>query len=158
MKIYHLSDTHNKHEQIVLEEADIIIHSGDSTNMGELNEVIPFLNWFGKLPYSHKIFIAGNHDWLFELEPSLARELCKEHGVIWLNNEEIVIEGVKFYGTSDQPEFCNWSFNRNSEQLIQSYANIPEDTQVLITHAPPKGIRDYVINTWNPNGLSLIHI
>lgn len=146
MKIIHLSDSHNKHNNLVLEDGDIVIHSGDATNMGTIPEVVDFLNWFGKLNYTHKLFVAGNHDWLFEKNPSLAKQLCKEHNVIWLNSEEIIINNIKFYGESSQPDFCSWAFNKPSHELLHSYANIPDDVNVLITHCPPKGIRDFLYN------------
>jgi len=63
MKILHLSDTHGLHRRIKdMPEADVIIHSGDISNIGTEEEVLDFLNWFIDLPYSHKIFVTGNHD------------------------------------------------------------------------------------------------
>lgn len=64
MRILHLSDTHGTHHQLSgLPEADIIVHSGDITYGGSENEVIDFIEWFGSLPYTYKLFIAGNHDY-----------------------------------------------------------------------------------------------
>jgi hypothetical protein len=144
IKITHLSDTHNLHHSLKIEMSGIIIHSGDATNLGTIPEVSNFLSWFGKLPHSYKIFCAGNHDWLFETNTRLAKELCKEHGVIWLQNETIELEGLKLYGTADQPEFCNWAFNKPPHELLQSYSNIPDDIDVLVTHAPACGMRDMI--------------
>ena len=66
MKIVCISDTHGLHDKIVLPEGDMIIHAGDCTNFGSTAQVIEFLEWFSKLAYKYKIFIAGNHDWFFE--------------------------------------------------------------------------------------------
>lgn len=156
LKIIHISDTHNKHNQLLhLESGDVIVHSGDATGTGYLYEVSDFLKWFGSLNYKYKIFVAGNHDFLFEEDPILAKQLCDDNGVIWLQDEAIVIDGYKFYGTADQPEFFNWAFNKNHDQLVRSYSVIPEDTQVLITHCPPKNILDYTISHYNPNGVNV---
>lgn len=38
-------------------------------------EVRAFGEWLAEQPYEHKVLIAGNHDFLFEREPTLARSL-----------------------------------------------------------------------------------
>ena len=63
MKILHVSDTHGKHQLLKdLPEANVVVHTGDITEDGTEEEVKDFIEWFGQLPYKHKIFIAGNHD------------------------------------------------------------------------------------------------
>ena len=36
--------------------------------MGALKEVVEFNKWIGKQPFKHKIVIAGNHEFSFDLE------------------------------------------------------------------------------------------
>jgi Icc-related predicted phosphoesterase len=63
----------------------------------------------------------------------------------YLLDEELELEGLKFYGSPYQPEFCNWAFNLpRGPQLARKWAKIPDDTDVLITHGPPGGILDRV--------------
>lgn len=146
MKILCISDTHNKHKQLRnLPSADVIVHAGDFSSMGYEWEIKNFLNWFSKLPYSYKIFIAGNHDWLFENNSILAKSLVPEN-VIYLEDDGIEIDGVKFWGTPVQPIFCNWAFNRSEEKLIRHWQAIPDNTDVLITHCPPHTILDLCFN------------
>ena len=72
MKILHLSDTHGLHHRIKdMPEADVIIHSGDISNSGTEEEVLDFLNWMIKLPYQHKIFVTGNHDFAYGMLKAL---------------------------------------------------------------------------------------
>lgn len=67
MKIVFISDTHKQHNKLInLPEADMIIHGGDSTNRGKVQELEKFIEWFGALDYKYKVFIAGNHDFYFE--------------------------------------------------------------------------------------------
>jgi predicted phosphohydrolase len=61
-----LSDTHNKHDQLKLPEADVLLHAGDWSMMGYQEEVQAFNSWLGKVPYKHKLVIAGNHELTFE--------------------------------------------------------------------------------------------
>ena len=62
-----ISDTHFRHNQLELAGGDMLIHAGDLCGYGTEDEVVAFLKWFAELPYKHKVFIAGNHDWFFEI-------------------------------------------------------------------------------------------
>ena len=145
MKILIISDTHNKHRLLSnLPEADIIIHCGDITGNGGSEKIKEFMAWFSPLEqFKYKIFVAGNHDWLFERDNLRARKLVPKN-IIYLEDEEIIIDGIKFYGTPVQKHFCNWAFNRDESILAQHWAKIPNDTDILITHSPPYGIGDNV--------------
>lgn len=145
MKLCIISDTHNKHKRLgKLPDADVIIHCGDFTSMGYSHEIVGFMEWYSKLPFKHKIIIAGNHDWLFETNGILAREKIPEN-VIYLEDSEIIIDGIKFYGIPVSLPFNNWAFNRPEEKLMQHWQAIPDDTDVLITHQPPYGIFDWSV-------------
>jgi len=68
----------------------------------------------------------------------------------YLQDEEVVIDGIKFYGSPWQPEFMNWAFNLpRGEKLAEVWSHIPDDTDVLITHCPPYGKLDLVINEYS---------
>jgi len=113
-----------------------------------MNEAKDFIDWMNDLDFKHKIFIAGNHDRLLELR-NHERDILLgrlDDNVIYLEESEIVIEGIKIYGTPYQPTFRDWAFNllRHGEELASKYAAIPDDTDILITHTPPKGILDEV--------------
>lgn len=153
MKITFISDTHNTNLDRVSEDlpgGDILIHCGDVSSRGYYEEIAPFLRWFDKQSYRYKIFIAGNHDWLFEdRTASIAKELLKQFpDIIYLQDSFVMVEGIKIYGSPWQPEFYNWAFNlpRNGEKLQEKWDMIPEDTDILITHGPPFGTLDTVID------------
>lgn len=158
MKILTISDTHSLHHKIQKDyfvDADMIIHAGDCTNVGYLEEIKTFLEWFDSLPYKYKIFTAGNHDFGFEQKPDEVRKLLDNYpNIIYLQDSNIEIEGIKIHGSPQTPYFHNWAFNcaRNQQDslnykkpLIKQYWDmIPSDTNVLITHGPPYGIGDFV--------------
>lgn len=137
MLILHLSDTHGEHHELRnLPAADMIIHSGDISFAGSENEVNDFIEWFGKLPYKYKIFIAGNHDnFLFGAKIDGLPENC-----FYLCNSSVTIQGIKFYGT---PMFMEDVMSGDYDKNIQK---IPSDTNVLITHQPPYRILDSSAN------------
>lgn len=134
MKILHLSDTHNCHRRLRnLPEADVVVHSGDFCMVGTEQEAIDFLNWFCDLPYKHKIFICGNHDnCLYGANIDGLPD-----NVYYLCNSGIEIEGTKFYGIPMFMEDCV------TDRQSRSYAKIPDNTDVLITHSPAFGILDF---------------
>lgn len=145
MKIVCLSDTHNCNEQIDVPDGDILIHSGDATIRGTQIEVEDFLTWFSSLPHKYKIFVAGNHDWLYETNNRFARLLTSNFGIKYLQDSSINIEGLKIYGSPWQPRFYDWAFNLNrGNELAEKWQLIPADTDILITHGPPNGILDEV--------------
>lgn len=150
MKLLCISDTHGLHNKIPKEwmvEADVLIHAGDICGRGALREVKQFLDWFNSFKqYKSKIFIAGNHDGCFQTHPNEIKELLKQYpSIIYLQDSEILIEGIKFYGSPWQPEFNQWAFNLpRGEKIAEKWSLIPKDTDVLITHGPTYGIGDYV--------------
>jgi Icc-related predicted phosphoesterase len=149
-KITFISDTHNKHKHLtskgmgnILGSGDILVHAGDSTSMGQKHEIDQFLKWFSNTDFEHKIFIAGNHDFGFEKETDIDQQF-KDLGVTYLFDNDITIDGIKFYGSPWQPEFYNWAFNLpRGEKLAAKWEKIPDDVDILITHGPAYGILDY---------------
>ena len=134
MKILHISDTHGLHRQLChLPAADVIVHSGDITKDDTKEEVFDFINWFCDLPYEYKIFIAGNHD-------SILKGVTLDgldDNCYYLDGSSVVINGLKFHGI---PLFVE---EQADGTLYRKIANIPSNTDILITHIPPFGIMDH---------------
>lgn len=153
ISIVAISDTHNKHKHLgKLPEADLIIHCGDMTSMGREHEIRDFMKWFSGLEqYQYKICIGGNHDWLFDRNRLFAKSLVPKN-VIYLEDQEVIIDNIKFYGTPVNLPFHDWAFNRPEEKLMQHWAAIPDDTDVLITHQPPFSIMDWSVYDKKPTG------
>lgn len=161
-RITFISDTHNKHNQLKLIGGDILIHSGDISSTGEKHQIENFCKWFSKIEnYTIKIFIAGNHDYLFQNNPIIATEIINSYNNInYLFNQTIEIDGIKIYGTPYQPEFYNWAFNlpRNGDELKAIWNMIPGDTDILITHGPSFGNLDKVIDRQDNLGCELLKL
>jgi Icc-related predicted phosphoesterase len=144
MKIVCISDTHNCNENIAVPDGDILIHAGDATTVGNVEQITAFNQWFANLPHKYKVFIAGNHDWLFETDNNFARSLL-DKSIVYLQDSSVEIEGLKIYGSPWQPRFYDWAFNLNrGAELAEKWKLIPNDTDILITHGPPFGILDEV--------------
>ncbi|MFM7203120.1 MAG: metallophosphatase domain-containing protein [Myxococcota bacterium] len=143
MKIVCISDTHNQHQGIEVPPGDVLIHAGDLTGRGRTYEVEDAVTWLLDQPHRHKILVAGNHDWLFQRQPELARALVAE--LHYLEDSGCELEGLHFWGSPWQPWFCDWAFNlKTRQELHDRWKLIPSHTDVLITHGPPFGIMDKV--------------
>lgn len=175
MRLICISDTHTHHNNMKYNLNDyidknnynILIHSGDISSMGYKSEVTDFIHWYQNLKgFDMKIFISGNHDFCFErvnqphhdgdydwLKNLIYDENLSQSDCVYLEDSSLILETaelsrpIKFYGSPWQPEFHNWAFNlpRNGDELKQVWDNIPDDTDVLITHSPPYGIGDYTL-------------
>jgi Icc-related predicted phosphoesterase len=178
MRITHISDTHNKHNQLngKLPGGDILIHSGDVTSIGRKSEVERFIKWFNGIDnYTHKIFIAGNHDLTFDREVLYRDKAAYFDGASWtdevaegkpdwlknlldielnpnvfyLENNFIEVDQIKIWGSPISPTFgYGWAFNKDrGHDINEVWNNIPNDTDIVITHSPIYGYCDRASNT-----------
>jgi Icc-related predicted phosphoesterase len=154
MRVVCLSDTHSLHSAIDVPEGDLLVHAGDLTGNGSMRDARVFDQWLGRLPHRHKVVIAGNHDWLFEREPQQAQRTISQ--AVYLQDEALTIDGLKLWGSPWQPRFMNWAFNLpRGPALREKWRQIPSDVDLLITHGPPRGIRDQP-GKWLPRALSFV--
>ncbi len=65
MKIWFISDTHNRHAELEVPNCDLVIHCGDEASVRKpwLNQIQSqaFFNWFEGLDIETKVFVPGNH-------------------------------------------------------------------------------------------------
>lgn len=144
ISVHCLSDTHCRHNYIIHpdESCDLLLYAGDCCEVGTLLELQSFLNWIEDYPAKEKVMVAGNHDWPFMKNSKQAKRMVPDN-VTYLIDDETEKFGYKIYGSPWQPEFCNWAFNLpRGEQLKQMWEDIPDDTDILLTHGPPYGILD----------------
>lgn len=162
-------------------ECDIVCICGDIIPTYIQNDPIkcitwlagPFQTWALNLPCKNVILIWGNHDFIgqelykqyaFHDRKSINRGLegyeqssflfdsDSEYKIRILLDSEVKLNGIKFYGTSWCPELRNWAFFQSKDDLIDKFYNIPEDTDILLTHCPPKfGTQGVVLdkNNWS---------
>jgi 3',5'-cyclic AMP phosphodiesterase CpdA len=176
MRITVISDTHTRHGLIPMEDlpgGDLLIHAGDIMNSGHNeHDIHNFCTWFQSLKqYEDKVFIAGNHDRMFENFPEEVKEWLDKFGnIIYLQDDDLVLYGdgpegnspndnIRIYGSPWQPEFYSWAFNlkRNGIELSGKWEAIPDNTDILITHGPAFGSLDTVTGRpWDSLGCELL--
>jgi Icc-related predicted phosphoesterase len=154
MKIALASDLHGNWFGLDFEPADLLIIAGDilgqyvtdkKWNATEQLDELEQLNWYlGKFDYKKIILIAGNHDFAFQYYPDKCRKTLTN--ATYLADEATTFQDIKIYGSPWQPYGGGWAFNfpnpkSNLRESIdnpkQIWKQIPEDTEILITHTPP---------------------
>lgn len=153
-----ISDTHNC--QPTLPNGDVLIHAGDLTQSGTLEELHTTLTWLSSQPHPVKIVIAGNHDVLLDANqdvtgnkikstinpsksPGALRASLPWDDIIYLQNQNATItcpngRRLRIYGSPCSPRHGNWAFQYPRAEDVWD-GTVPEDTDVLVTHVPPQG-------------------
>jgi Icc-related predicted phosphoesterase len=120
----------------------VLIHCGDSTQYGSRDNLREFAEIFGECNSKYKLVIAGNHDACFAKHPKESRDILMAHHIAYLEDEQITIGGLKFWGIPWTPPFLNWYFMADEEKRIEKWEQVPDDVDVLISHGPPYTILD----------------
>jgi len=143
-----LSDTHCRPVESV-PEGDVLLHAGDFSMTGTVVQVRSFNNFLGTLPHKHKIVIAGNHDVTFheDFYDEKWRSFHKTKEIsdfkklltncTYIEDEMVVVEGIRIWGSPWQPEFCDWAFNlQRGLELKEMWDLIPVGADIIMTHGP----------------------
>jgi len=161
-----ISDTHSRTFNVP--DGDVLLHSGDLTNTGTVQDFRKTMDWLYNLPHKLKIIIAGNHDlplhtqW-YDVEYAgwhrrgkqdinLIMEMLKgphaiKAGIVYLQDETYEFQTKEngkvwtVYGSPWSPEFFNWAFNYEREKGPELVSKFP-NTDILLTHGPAYQIFD----------------
>jgi len=185
-RIVCMSDTHGKHRQVFVPKCDLLIHSGDFTNMGEASTVQDLGDFFRDLKNSGQvkevICVAGNHDILFQPETYRSNfgllhdssrgkssilqrsdiERMKEsfnESCVYLEDESHMHKesGIHIYGSPWTPTYGNcWAFMADRSEIFSRWDEIPSSTDVLVTHGPPLGRGDKCLRNVRAGCLELL--
>jgi predicted phosphohydrolase len=163
-KIVAVSDLHGILPEIP--PCDLLLIAGDVTpvtNHGLRFQAdwlnTDFRGWLESAPAGRTVFVAGNHDLIFQQEPSW---VPKDLPAVYLQDSGFDGLGWKIWGTPWQPWFFDWAFNLREPELKAKWDLIPADTDILVVHGPPFGYGDAVPrrggveNTGSPSLLARI--
>lgn len=152
-KIVVTSDLHGHLPPIEsIPEAEFLLISGDicPNKYGYENKVLEsafqqswfnlqFIPWVNKLPVYKVIITWGNHD----IFAYFLHSISNTAKLKILNDSCYTINDLKIVGTPWSVTFGgNWAFNKTDNDLKKVYENIPEDTDILLSHGPPFGYGD----------------
>jgi Icc-related predicted phosphoesterase len=142
MRFACFSDIHN--HDLPRFNADVLIVAGDLTGRGTKTEFLKRLEDLSGYPAKKIIIIPGNHDFFVERHPDLARKFCEERKITLLVDQMTTYNHINIYGAPWQPEWGKWAYGypRVPGGGKQHWDKIPESTEILVTHGPPKWILD----------------
>jgi hypothetical protein len=170
IRVVCISDTHS-HVVVDVPEGDVLVHAGDLTNDGSVQDIQKQIDWLASLPHKEIVVISGNHDTYLDprTRPSL-REDQRSGSLDWgrihyLQHRRlsltITLDGgeegtvtsrshllahhprhrrITLYGAPQIPA-CGpmsihaFQYPRGSDAWSET---VPEDTDILVTHTPPK--------------------
>lgn len=143
MRVVAVSDTHGRHDRVRVPECDLLVHAGDLTRRGSRDETLEVLDWLADQPATHTVFVAGNHDLWAEEEPEVLHSESEQRGLHYLCDSGCTLLGLQIWGSPITPTFKRMAYNRDRGTQIQAHWNqIPPNLDLLITHGPPRGVRD----------------
>lgn len=156
--------------------ADVILHCGDLTGVGSLQELKQFVEMMGEIDAELKLVIAGNHDltldpnyWKGHMADGFTEEeheqaleimtgpLAKAAGMTYLEeglHTFALKNGAKFtiYTSPYTPEFCDWGFPYQRYQDRFSTFNQADEasTSIAVNPIPDHAIVDIVMTHGPP--------
>lgn len=140
LRIVVMGDTHELHQSVDTPDGDLLIHVGDFTMFSRSQSALAdFDHWLGELPHRWRLVVPGNHERFFEAASDPRRLLANAKVLI---NEAVEIEGLPIWGSPVTPGFGPAFVMANPADRRRLYAQIPDDTDILVTHGPPLGILD----------------
>jgi len=128
---------------------DLLVIAGDLTARDEEWQYEEFFSWCTELKYKQIILIGGNHD---NRLPSAVSRYMKLPHMTYLCDVGTDFEGLKIWGTPWTKTFrgmnphCKAFTFDTERELGERWALIPEGIDLLVTHSPPYGIRDVVVD------------
>lgn len=154
VKVAAVSDLHGHLPKIP--KSDIVLIAGDIVPSDSLRFQkhwldTAFRNWLEDI--EGEVFAcAGNHDEIFQELPEKVPRLPWNY----LQDESAEYMNLKIYGTPWQKRFYDWAFNLDEADLARKWQEIPEDTDILITHGPPRYFGDLVSRGTHEGSPSLL--
>ena len=148
-KIICVSDSHGCTQEIIngkkvdlqIPDGDVLIHAGDFSAQGTFDDVLYLNSFLGKLPHKRKYILAGNHDLAVEKDFNASQALLTN--AILLTHHAFRIGDIPCFATSYQPFYKGWAFNiKDDSERKRLFDQIPKDTVLLVSHAPPFGYLD----------------
>ncbi|KAK3988548.1 putative rhamnogalacturonate lyase C [Cladorrhinum sp. PSN332] len=164
IRVVCLSDTHTLTlPPSSIPDGDLLIHCGDLTNDGTPEEIQVQVDWLNSLKgrYKYKLVIGGNHDGWLDRDVR-RRGLCgggSKKKVDWkeltyLEGKLVTLEfddgngrggkrRLNVFGRGDVPRCGGDDFAFQYDRGKHPWRGaIPDETDVLITHGPPRHHRD----------------
>jgi len=150
VRICCISDTHERHQGIVVPPCGILIHCGDiafasrfKTGLKSSEKIREFGHWIQAAPALHKIVIGGNHDEVLErLSVEEAAQLLGGD-VIYMLNSYIALRGLGVFaspcstGSSPNRAFQSDACQLEAQAKLHAVYQEALPVDIIIGHSDP---------------------
>ena len=153
MKIYAVSDMHGNLDGLDPAGYDVVVVAGDFALLDGFGKwrvyeqkkwvQDEFFKWICRYPDVQFVVVPGNHD-MFADPNYQAAYRDMNFSMSWPLNAKFLVNsgceigGVRFWGTPNVPIInYRWAFESDPNILCRCFSEIPENTDVLVSHAPP---------------------
>lgn len=151
ISIVAISDTHDFTPDLPF--GVVLIHAGDLTKDGTPADIQAQIDWLDALPHTHKVVIAGNHDYYLDSRAYANLPDPKSHArldwksIKYLQHDSTTLSlphterTLTIYGAPQIPA-CGpgfFAFQYPADELHDAWSDtVPMNTDLLVTHTPPK--------------------
>jgi hypothetical protein len=141
------------YQQPRIPEGDILIHAGDLTSDGSLQQFQQTLNWLKDQPHPIKIVVAGMNDHLMDRKRERGscwkagdRAMVEWGDIYYLENSGFTLTApngrqLRIWGSPNSPFYGKLGFQYPRTHNFW-LGKIPKNLDILITHTPPYGHLD----------------
>lgn len=131
----------------VVPRCDVLLVAGDICPTGDERPETQrrwlsstFARWLADVPAEVVVGVAGNHDFVGEVDPDALRSLDWHY----LQDESIEIDGLRYHGSPWTSRYEEWAFMLSPDELTERWSLIPAEVDVLCVHSPPFGYGDWI--------------
>lgn len=159
MRIVATSDVHGNLTKLEIPDGDVLILAGDiladydygfswsqaktkaDADRMQWEELQKLNEFLSTLPHKVKILVGGNHDYALEKMGKAEVKKALTNGV-YLQDEELIYEGIRFYGYPWVPNLKGMAFYAEGFWRNKWTNDIPRGTDVVVSHGPPLRVMD----------------
>lgn len=150
-----ISDTHERHREVVVPPGDVFIHCGDilfssglTCQRRGLRILADFNNWLSAIPCPERIVVGGNHDWALEsLSAVMQRELLSAGTLLHDECVKLPHSGIVVYGNAHS---SGRSHNRAWQTEEPTVSGNCADAEVVVTHHCSNQLKEAVLAVVKP--------
>jgi Icc-related predicted phosphoesterase len=159
VKVVAMSDLHGYlPKPDALPKCDVVCIAGDIMPLDVQSDMVMSISWLlldfkpwaESLNCDKVLFVAGNHDFVFqwigpdknrtgaEVMKKLFGQHKKNTKLVYLQDSSYEYKGKRFYGSPWIADLERWAFYKSEDDLRLRWDTLPKKCDVLITHMPPR--------------------
>jgi Icc-related predicted phosphoesterase len=153
VRITAIADTHGQQERMELGGGDILLVAGDLLLAQSADSLQRYCAWLDAQQFTHKVFVAGNHDNMFVKAQTEALEIVKQFKTLkYLQNETTMLyvrgQAIRIFGSP----MCNifGAFTGSDYETDKAFMLVEEATDIILTHQAPAGVMDKAADPMKP--------